>query len=174
MNAMEAQRELARLYSELDNSTGRLHLIHSQRLQCRRGCFACCVDGITVYEIEAINIRDHHKQLLETEAPHKSGACAFLDDFGSCRIYEHRPYVCRTQGLPLRWLEEVAYDNLVEMRDICPLNDEGEPIENLSEQVCWTIGPFEERLAIMQFAADGGEMKRVALRDLFTAQEPND
>ena len=32
------------------------------------------------------------------------GACAFLDGEGGCRVYPDRPYVCRTQGLPLRWI----------------------------------------------------------------------
>src|SRR5215216_2070982 len=164
---MEVQDELTRLYSELDSLTEPLNRLHSERLQCRRGCSACCVDGLSVYSIEAANIRLHHGDLLEAESPHKKGACAFLDEVGGCRIYAHRPYVCRTQGLPLRWIEEIDDETRVEMRDICPLNDEGEPIENLSEQDCWTIGPFEERLAFLQFTADGGKMNRVALRELF-------
>ncbi|MBI3798314.1 MAG: YkgJ family cysteine cluster protein, partial [Deltaproteobacteria bacterium] len=101
------------------------------------------------------------------ETPHTEGACAFLNEEGACRIYAHRPYVCRTQGLPLRWIEEREDGSVSEMRDICPLNERGEPLENLAEEACWSIGPFEGRLARLQAAAGNGEMQRIALRDLF-------
>ncbi len=94
-----------------------------------------------------------------------------LDADGACRIYEVRPYVCRTQGLPLRWVEAA-----VERRDICPLNEPGEPIEELPEDACWELGPIEERLAATELeegraAGDSGAPEatrpRVRLRDLF-------
>jgi Fe-S-cluster containining protein len=157
---------LVQMYAEVDALSNRLAQTHSARLRCGRGCSACCVDDLTVYQIEAENIRLHHTEFLETATPHKKSACAFLDEEGSCRIYEQRPYVCRTQGLPLRWFEETEDDEIVELRDICPLNEEGEPIENLKEEECWTIGTFEARLADLQHEFDDG-MKRVALRDLF-------
>ncbi len=139
-----------------------------ERLQCRRGCSGCCVDGLTVFEVEAERIRRAHPGLLEREAPAPEGRCAFLDEAGACRIYAVRPYVCRTQGLPLRWLEEdEATGEPVEARDICPLNAEGEPLENLPADSCWTVGPFESRLHALQQRVDGGEGRRVALRSLF-------
>jgi Fe-S-cluster containining protein len=156
--------DVERLHAEVDRLAARLEAKHGERLQCRRGCASCCVDGITVFEVEADVIRRHHAELLAKGAPHAEGACAFLDDEGACRIYEHRPYVCRTQGLPLRWLEELD-DETVELRDICPLNEEGEPIEELDEEECWTIGPVEERLARIQAAT--GSVARVELRELF-------
>lgn len=162
---------LEQLYEDVHRQTRRLDAVHADRLQCRRGCSACCIDGLTVYEVEACNIRTHHAALLAEGKPHPAGACAFLDEEGACRIYAQRPYVCRTQGYPLRWLEdqdEEDGETVVELRDICPLNEkEGAPIETLDAADCWSIGPFEARLAKLQFEADGGAMKRVALRDLF-------
>lgn len=159
--------EIKRLYGEVDESAEGLAVIHADRLNCRRGCSACCVDGLTVFEVEAENIKRHHARLLAEGEPHAAGACAFLDEAGACRIYAERPYVCRTQGLPLRWLEETdeEEESIVEMRDICPLNDEGVPIEELSEEECWTLGPFEQRLAHMQAAH--GSLRRIPLRELF-------
>jgi len=125
------------------------------------------VDGITVFAVEAEYILRHHRDLLERGMPHPPGACAFLDEEKRCRIYEHRPYVCRTQGLPLRWMDEDDKGNTVEMRDICPLNEEGTQIEKLPEDACWTIGPFEERLAKLQHHHGGAAMTRVRLRTLF-------
>lgn len=142
---------------------------HGERIRCRAGCSGCCVDGITVFEIEADVIVARHEELLEHGEPHPAGGCAFLDSGGNCRVYASRPYVCRTQGLPLRWIEEDDEGGAVEARDICPLNDPGgPPLEELPADALWTIGPFEERLAQAQRARDGGEGRRVALRELFT------
>jgi hypothetical protein len=69
--------------------------------------------------------------------------------------------------LPLRWLEETDAGEIYELRDICPLNEEGTPIEELPEEDCWAIGPFEEQLARLQIEASAGQLRRVALRDLF-------
>ena len=161
--------DLENLYQDIDAQAARLTRLHAGRLRCGRGCSACCVDDVTVYEIEARNIRAHHAGLLREGVPHAVGACAFLDDAGACRIYAQRPYVCRTQGLPLRWLEEdEAANEIYELRDICPLNETGPPIEALPPSDCWTLGPTEEILSQLQAQADGGQMRRVALRSLFS------
>jgi hypothetical protein len=153
---------VAALHGDVDREAGRLQVIHAERLECRRGCSGCCVDDLTVFEVEAAPIRRLHAELLATGVAHTVGACAFLDEESACRIYAERPYVCRTQGLPLRWIEERAGGD-VELRDICPLNEAGQPIEELSAESCWTIGPFEERLARLVIEP----ATRVRLRDLF-------
>jgi uncharacterized protein len=154
------------LHAEVDRESRRLHVLHAARLQCRQGCNACCVDDLTVFDAEAERIRSRHSALLRG-APGPTGACAFLGEGGECRIYVDRPYVCRTQGLPLRWIED-AEGGPVELRDICALNDAGEPIESLHVDDCWTIGPVEERLALLQLAAGAGA-RRTRLRDLFSS-----
>lgn len=165
--------ELASIHAEVDRDARRLAEHHGDRLKCRLGCTDCCVDGITVFEVEAERIREHHAELLEHGTPHPEGACAFLGSRGECRVYRYRPYVCRTQGLPLRWIQERDDGSHVEMRDICPLNEEGEPIEALPQEVCWSLGPVEARLATLQARSEGagawdpGGRRRVALRDLF-------
>jgi uncharacterized protein len=150
------------LHGEVDVRAKALAEHHRERLVCRRGCFGCCVDDITVFEVEAARIRDAAATLLAEGTPHPVGQCAFLGSEGECRIYDVRPYVCRTQGLPLRWIDDEAE---AEYRDICPLNDESDPIETLAAEECWTLGEFEERLAELQ-----GDGKRVALRDLFSVE----
>ena len=166
MKASVAPREIEILYRDLDRMVKHLVELHGERLQCKNRCSMCCVDGVTVFEIEAENIRRHYSDLLEGGVAHPEGVCAFLDENGRCRIYEHRPYVCRTQGLPLRWIEEREDGEIVELRDICTKNEAGTPIEELDAGACWTIGPFEERLAELQFKRHG-TMTRKALRELF-------
>jgi Fe-S-cluster containining protein len=154
---------VSRFHKAVDEVAAPVELANAARLKCRAGCADCCVDGLTVFAIEAEEIALHHAAVLEEE-PHPPGGCAFLDAEKRCRIYEHRPYVCRTQGLPLRWIEDEG-DEIYEARDICPLNGEGTPLEELPAEECWSIGPFEERLAREQI--DGA---RVALRSLFDAR----
>jgi Fe-S-cluster containining protein len=159
--------KLKQFYVKVDFKTQRLEQIHVARLNCRQGCSNCCVDEITVWNVEAENIRQAHAALLTDENANTNPGCAFLDQNGACRIYDSRPYVCRTQGLPLRWLDEIE-NEIYEFRDICPLNDTGEAVEKLSNDECWTIGDSEAALASLQSEFDNGEMRRVALRELFT------
>jgi hypothetical protein len=164
----EAQASLRALHAEVDRAAAEVAERQRGRLRCGRGCAACCIDGLTVYEVEAERIRRAHGALLGRGAPHAPGACALLGSEGECRVYADRPYVCRTQGLPLRWLEEERDGgDVAERRDVCPLNLEGVPLDELPEDACWTIGPVEDRLAALQHALDGGAGRRVALRSLF-------
>lgn len=172
--AMAALARLLRLHEEIDERCAELELRHAPRLRCEHACKACCVDGLTVFAIEAERIRFFHDDLLRDGEPHPAGACAFLDEEGACRVYANRPYVCRTQGLPLRWLERGDDGAGVELRDICPLNDDpAEPLESLDEDDCWTIGPAEQNLARLQGEFGAGSMTRVALRSLFERVDPH-
>lgn len=176
---------LQQIHGRIDTETARLNALHGARLKCGKGCSMCCVDDITVVEAEADNIRLHHADLLRNGTPHERGMCAFLDGDGACRIYAQRPYVCRSQGLPLRWLDSDDSGNRIEHRDICPLNEAGPDLVTLPVEACWTIGWAEGALAQLQDRLDGRDPlsfdededdedesnaqapRRVALRDLF-------
>ena len=186
MSSAEASREagasldaLVDLHSEIDRDAKALAEIHSGRLQCGRGCSGCCLDDLTVTPIEAERIRRAHAPLLENGNPHPPGACAFLDDEGACRVYDDRPYVCRSQGLPLRILYESDAGEIEERRDICSLNLDGGPaLEALDEEACWLIGPYELRIIELNARFVGNESRldaqaddRIALRKLFAKSE---
>lgn len=178
--AEEALVSLHVLHEEIDREASLLANKHAGRLRCGRGCSACCVDSLTVAEVEAERIRRNHPDLLRSALPHAAGACALLDDDGSCRVYADRPSVCRSQGLPFRFFLENEADEVEEHRDICPLNLEGgPPLEALADEDCWLLGPIELRLNAIAdaFAAgssdaplEGPEPPRIALRDLFKRQ----
>lgn len=170
----KVSNRLLALHEEVDREAGSLASRHASRLKCARGCSDCCRDELTVFAVEAERIRRHHPGLLAEGTPHRSGACAFLDEEGACRIYPDRPYVCRTQGLPLRWLEPDPEGGVLEYRDICALNEDGPPLEDLPEGDCWTLGPTEGRLAALQEAWSDGRLERVALRDLFVRGDMED
>jgi len=162
----DAADDLEALHARVDARAAQLASRHAARLQCARGCTDCCSDDLTVFEVEADRIRRHHGDLLASGSPHPPGKCAFLAEDGACRIYDDRPFVCRTQGLPLMWFEESADGDITESRDICPLNADGEPLESLSHEECWTLGTVELELSALQ-RRHGNSQARLALRDLF-------
>jgi len=157
------------LHADIDAAAAPLARAHATRLQCAAGCAGCCTDELTVFAVEAAVIRRHHADVLDQQ-PGPPGACALLDPEGRCRVYAHRPYVCRTQGLPLRW--DTGDAAAPEGRDICPLNAPGPALDALDPDDCWTLGPIEARLRDLQESIDGGAGDRVALRSLFGASPP--
>jgi len=167
MGAALEDSAIATLHGEIDAAVARLAKLHGTRLACDRGCIDCCVDELTVFQVEADRILRHYAQLLAENAPHLPGACAFLDQDGACRIYPHRPYVCRTQGLPLRWIDDGPDGQPAEHRDICPINDPGPELTEWPAEACWTLGPVETKLRTLQLERGHGELTRVALRSLF-------
>ena len=162
----DALEALGELHAAIDAEAAQLAAGHGERLVCKAGCCQCCVDELTVFEVEAERIRRASPDVLAS-APHPTGACAFLDDAGHCRVYNDRPYVCRTQGLPLLWFEEDSEEEIHELRDICELNVEGQPLAELEYDEMWTIGPRELDLQRLQGRFSGGGQERVALRELF-------
>ena len=158
------------LHDRVALDAGVLAEAHRPRLSCRRGCHACCRDGLTVLRIEAEEIRSQYGELLSRATPRPVGQCAFLDDHGACRIYAARPYVCRTQGLPLRFFEEDENEEVIERRTICELNAPGPELDELDEESLWLIGPMECELLDLE-EARFGSIERVALRDLFTTEK---
>ncbi|MEZ4225763.1 MAG: YkgJ family cysteine cluster protein [Polyangiaceae bacterium] len=165
-DAGDAVAACAEFHREVDEQVAPLATFHGRRLQCRRGCYDCCSDDLTVLEVEAELIRTRHEALLREQEAGPVGGCAFLDADGGCRIYADRPYVCRTQGLPLRFYDEDDAGEIHEHRDICPKNLPGLPLANLDEARCLLLGPSELRLVSLQMQGFS-RMRRVALRDLF-------
>lgn len=137
---------------------------HSAVMECKAGCSKCCMTDISVFEIEADRITDWFSALNESskvelitkwKEPVEKEACTFLYQ-GQCSIYEARPLICRTQGLPLY----VASDNVL---DYCPLNfKEGDP-----EKADWLN--LERMNTLLSFAAKTtGREARVRLKNLKT------
>ncbi len=70
--------KLRELHSGVDADASRLAAHHAARLECKRGCSACCCDDLTVFQVEADRIRAEFPDVLQT-TPHPAGACAFLE-----------------------------------------------------------------------------------------------
>ncbi len=115
-----------------ENASGffdKIHEKHKSQMECKKGCSKCCQTDISVFGIEADRIREWFTALpLEEQerlkvlwqTPHQESYCTFLYQ-DQCTVYEARPLICRTQGLPLF----VASENVL---DYCPLNfKDGDP-----------------------------------------------
>jgi hypothetical protein len=120
------------LLAEVDQIATRLSTYYAPHLACRPGCSSCCQENLTVFEVEAARVSEAicaldaemceriRQQAVETrkhEGRGGSAACPLLVD-DRCSIYESRPVICRTQGLPLL---HTAEDNKPEV-DFCPFN----------------------------------------------------
>ncbi|HWQ36114.1 MAG TPA: YkgJ family cysteine cluster protein [Blastocatellia bacterium] len=120
------------LIEQVSELSARLTERYHTHLNCRAGCSACCHHHLSVFPVEAAQIKEaiaslpaETQQTLkrqaaavrEREARNEPVACPLLVN-DRCAIYAARPVICRTQGLPL--LYEAA-DGHQEV-DFCPLN----------------------------------------------------
>ncbi len=109
---------------------------YQANMQCQMGCSQCCHVELSIFEVEAAAIVDWVKnldqqkkqellQLLQlpeqTPKDPKKKACTFLKK-DKCTIYEARPIICRTQGLPLQYKKQKDKNNTQIFVDVCPLN----------------------------------------------------
>lgn len=92
-----------------------------------------------------VRAEEQAREVIDREAQGKPVACPLLVD-DRCSIYESRPLICRTQGLPL--LIE-AEDGEQEV-DFCPLNfaDEG-AVDDLDEDHLAPLDDLNLRLALV-------------------------
>ena len=103
-------------------------------MQCRVGCSRCCHQRFGVFEVEAHRVRAALARLARTDPalrervrrqaddPEALHHCALLVD-DRCAVYEERPLICRTHGLPTRVVDERGSS-----LQGCPLNfTDGEP-----------------------------------------------
>lgn len=101
------------LCDKVDAFFARVAARHPQDLECARGCYDCCDVRLTVTGVEAAAVRAAWLTLPperrdEVRATWREGAsaCAALDRQGRCAVYEGRPLVCRSHGVPVRMLDK--------------------------------------------------------------------
>jgi Fe-S-cluster containining protein len=138
-----ASDDYRKILERADAHFGSVIETQPQNLQCGAGCSLCCyglfeigsgdvpviAEGLEkmhparrkkvikrALEIETINLRECSPEEKEAYFDRtQSTPCPNLDEKGLCQMYEHRPLVCRTFGLPLR--EGRKY-----LGDVCELN----------------------------------------------------
>lgn len=85
-------------------------------LKCRAGCDSCCI-RFSVLPLEAALVAQAREK---ADMPDDDGkeSCRLLAK-GRCQIYPVRPIICRAQGLPLGYIDELT--GSIEV-SACPLN----------------------------------------------------
>jgi Fe-S-cluster containining protein len=89
-------------------------------IECRAGCSDCCHQTFRVSEIEGAYLREGLATLpaatrddilarARAYVPDARQPCPVLDDDGRCRLYAHRPRICRKYGIPL-WHPDRAHE----------------------------------------------------------------
>jgi Fe-S-cluster containining protein len=98
---------LGELHAKVDAFFARVEARHGDDMQCRTGCSDCCRVRLTITAVEATAILGEvarwpaaRRRALAATGP--EDRCAALDDRGRCRIYDARPIVCRSHGVPIR------------------------------------------------------------------------
>lgn len=113
-------------------------------MACGPGCSSCCHAWLSVCAVEEAQLvaaiaalpadkraelaERGQRELARERRGEQQPRCALLDADGRCAVYEHRPLVCRTQGLALRYPQGVVPVAAVRERlangDVtcCPLN----------------------------------------------------
>jgi Fe-S-cluster containining protein len=85
---------------------------YAQHIQCAPGCSDCCHQTFRISEIEGAFLREglsrapddvREDVLARADAyePDARIACPVLGADGRCRLYAHRPRICRKYGIPL-------------------------------------------------------------------------
>ena len=112
--------------------------MHPNSFKCQKGCHQCCEAGLTILPIEAQNIRNFiqstpkRKEQIQNnilDNPHQNTRCQMLNSDGECLIYPVRPFICRSHGAPIA-IDQEEYFQI----DVCPLNFEDNPIEELGPE----------------------------------------
>lgn len=154
---------------QVDRLAARLSARYARHLVCRSGCSGCCHHHLSVFAIEAASVRetiealpDETRMVIEGQAhnviAHEAEgqlvACPLLVE-DRCSIYESRPLICRTQGLPLL-LE--AEDGEQEV-DFCPLNFAApDAVDDLEETHLVPLDDLNLKLALinLQYCREQG------------------
>ncbi|MBN2844281.1 MAG: YkgJ family cysteine cluster protein [Sedimentisphaerales bacterium] len=139
----EAMAQYLQLRNEIDQLVERLLAIHGSQIVCRPGCCDCCVN-LSVFPVEFAVIASEQEGKGEITFDPEA-KCGFLHE-GLCRIYESRPIICRTHGMPIVFLDDREEDPAYVV-SFCPLNfpDLDEDLEFNSENTL-NIDQMNERL----------------------------
>lgn len=85
-------------------------------MKCGPGCSGCCTQ-FSVLPLEAAIVSGITQSQRPAAGNDREKCLLLADDL--CQIYEVRPVICRTQGLPLGYIDEEA--GTIEV-SACPLN----------------------------------------------------
>ena len=160
-------RNLRALRHKLAHHAARLEQMHAPHLACRVGCDGCCQSEPTLTPVEFRALREAASRLPESTRTRLAAQvdaehCTLLLD-GACAMYDDRPLICRSQGLPMA---------MEGHREVCPLNFTDGDIHTLADDEVLSVDALTAILiAVSQlYAQEEGEDAgtRRAVGELFS------
>lgn len=134
--------------AKVDELTEKLSELHKSHMQCRKGCDLCCMN-YRIFPVEYFAIQQSLKeQPVETKAS-QDDSCIFLQDH-ICQVYAHRPFICRTHGLPLLYLNEEQWELSACELNFTEFDDEDFSAENTFPQDTFNSELFQINKAFIQ------------------------
>ena len=118
-------------------------------MECREGCSDCCRCRLSITRVEEAYLRRGLARLpisirveLKSRATTETEMCPALDANGCCQIYESRPLICRSHGVPLRYRHPVPLIHPSRI-DVCEKNftevsTKSLPIDDVLDQTSLT------------------------------------
>lgn len=103
--------------NQLSSTCDQLHYEHKEHTLCKKGCSDCCMN-FDILPIEFHSIISEIKSIENVRLNNSNEGCLFLVN-GQCTIYESRPSICRSHGLPILNMDEEGENWEL---SFCPLN----------------------------------------------------
>ena len=100
-------KEYNKFINLINESTKKIESIHKKNIICHKRCDSCCIN-LTIFPIEFFAIKEkmvqNNFELSKVRFDNKA-SCGFLKN-SICQIYDYRPLICRTHGLPIVFLNQ--------------------------------------------------------------------
>ncbi len=143
MENKELFREYFAIRDELDRHCAELYQLHAPHLNCKAGCDSCCMD-FSIFPVEFYAIKQQAgDDLKKGMNPASEGGCPFLVNH-RCVIYDTRPMICRTQGLPLLYMGEEQWE-----LSVCELNFKDFDFDKFTEENTTPQDKYNSRLFLL-------------------------
>ncbi|MBI9068103.1 MAG: YkgJ family cysteine cluster protein [Salinivirgaceae bacterium] len=138
------------LRDELDKACEKFTSMHISQLECKKGCDSCC-ESLNIFPIEFYALQEElvGKNLPKFKWSQKFGkSCRFLKN-GECQIYNSRPIICRTQGLPLLYENKTGTGYEL---SVCKLNFKGVKVDTFTMDNALFMPPMNSKLFLLNQA----------------------
>ncbi len=108
----DSRARLRRHLQVIDSDVEPVVRRYREHIECAKGCSDCCQQTFRVSHLEGAYLREGLAELsVEVRAdimeraavykPDQRQPCPALSAEGACRMYAHRPRICRKYGIPL-------------------------------------------------------------------------
>lgn len=141
----EITKKYLEIRNTIDKTAAKLEAGHKKHMKCKAGCDMCCMD-YSILPVEFYYIKD---ELLNSEISNESFSskneteCVFLKDH-RCTIYNVRPVICRTHGLPLLFMTGDNWE-----LSACELNFTEFDLEEFNEDNTFPQDRFNSQLFML-------------------------